>query len=200
MVKIMRPVQNLSLRKSLVLYIVLFVMFALALSIMTASVCETVADKINEKYPNTGEKYYLTNEQGERLGEGTYIYKELPVLNEQDEQLLAILDLLPTVTPPIYSAFCIIAAALYLMDYAKKNNIEIAGIYLDVGYHGRTMDRPGLQSVIQTLKEGNADVILVANYNRLYRGRFPQELQELPVVSLKEQNRKRERGGKEHDI
>ena len=81
MVKIMRPVQNLSLRKSLVLYIVLFVMFALALSIMTASVCETVADKINEKYPNTGEKYYLTNEQGERLGEGTYIYKELPVLN-----------------------------------------------------------------------------------------------------------------------
>lgn len=86
------------------------------------------------------------------------------------------------------------------MDYAKKNNIEIAGIYLDVGCHGRTMDRPGLQSVIQTLKEGNADVILVANYNRLYRGRFPQELQELPVVSLKEQNRKRERGGKEHDI
>lgn len=36
--------------------------------------------------------------------------------------------------------------------------------------------------------------------NRLYRGRFPKELQELPVVSLKEQNRKRERGGKEHDI
>ena len=73
----------------------------------------------------------------------------------------------------------------------RKNNIEIAGIYLDVGYHGRTMDRPGLQAVIQTLKEGNADVILVANYNRLYRGRFPKELQELPVVSLKEQNRKR---------
>ena len=24
---------------------------------------------------------------------------------------------------------------LYLMDYAKKNNIEIAGIYLDVGYN-----------------------------------------------------------------
>ena len=126
MVKIMRPVQNLSLRKSLVLYIVLFVMFALALSIMTASVCETVADKINEKYPNTGEKYYLTNEQGERLGEGTYIYKELPVLNEQDEQLLAILDLLPTVTPPIYSAFCIIAAALlFYKNKLKKPLAEL---------------------------------------------------------------------------
>lgn len=126
MVKIMRPVQNLSLRKSLVLYIVLFVMFALALSIMTASVCETVANKINEKYPNTGEKYYLTNEQGERLGEGTYIYKELPVLNEQDEQLLAILDLLPTVTPPIYSAFCIIAAALlFYKNKLKKPLAEL---------------------------------------------------------------------------
>lgn len=122
----MRPVQNLSLRKSLVLYIVLFVMFALALSIMTASVCETVANKINEKYPNTGEKYYLTNEQGERLGEGTYIYKELPVLNEQDEQLLAILDLLPTVTPPIYSAFCIIAAALlFYKNKLKKPLAEL---------------------------------------------------------------------------
>ena len=122
----MRPVQNLSLRKSLVLYIVLFVMFALALSIMTASVCETVADKINEKYPNIGEKYYLTNEQGERLGEGTYIYKELPVLNEQDEQLLAILDLLPTVTPPIYSAFCIIAAALlFYKNKLKKPLAEL---------------------------------------------------------------------------
>ena len=126
MVKIMRPIQNLSLRKSLVLYIVLFVMFALALSIMTASVCETVADKINEKYPNIGEKYYLTNEQGERLGEGTYIYKELPVLNEQDEQLLAILDLLPTVTPPIYSAFCIIAAALlFYKNKLKKPLAEL---------------------------------------------------------------------------
>ena len=126
MVKIMRPVQNLSLRKSLVLYIVLFVMFALALSILTASVCETVADKINEKYPNIGEKYYLTNEQGERLGEGTYIYKELPVLNEQDEQLLAILDLLPTVTPPIYSAFCIIAAALlFYKNKLKKPLAEL---------------------------------------------------------------------------
>ena len=101
-------------------------MFALALSIMTASVCETVADKINEKYPNTGEKYYLTNEQGERLGEGTYIYKELPVLNEQDEQLLAILDLLPTVTPPIYSAFCIIAAALlFYKNKLKKPLAEL---------------------------------------------------------------------------
>ena len=89
---------------------------------------------------------------------------------------------------------------LYLMDYAKKNNMEIAGIYLDVGYHGRTMERPGLRSVMQAVKEGNADVILVTNYNRLYRGRFPKELQELPVVSLKEQSRKKERGGKEHDI
>lgn len=89
---------------------------------------------------------------------------------------------------------------LYLMDYAKKNNMEIAGVYLDVGYHGRTIDRPGLQSVIKAVKAGDADVVLVANHNRLYRGRFPKELQELPVVSLKKRDRKRERGGNEHDI
>ena len=60
------------------------------------------------------------------MGEGTYIYKELPVLNEQDEQLLAILDLLPTVTPPIYSAFCIIAAALlFYKNKLKKPLAEL---------------------------------------------------------------------------
>lgn len=71
--KINRPGQNLSLRKSLILYVVVFVILALALSIMTISICGNAADRIRSAYPPSGEKYYLTNEQGEQLGEGTYI-------------------------------------------------------------------------------------------------------------------------------
>ena len=91
---------------------------------------------------------------------------------------------------------------LYLIDYAKKKQHRNSrGYIVDGGVSWPVQWIVlALQSVIQTLKEGNADVILVANYNRLYRGRFPKELQELSVISLKEQNRKRERGGKEHDI
>lgn len=126
MVKIMRPVQNLSLRKSLVLYVAVFVMFAITLSIMTASVCENTANKISAKYPPTGKKYYLTNEQGERLGEGTYIYTEPLILSKQDERLIAVLNLVPTVTPPVYSALCIIAAALlFYKNKLKKPLAEL---------------------------------------------------------------------------
>ena len=89
---------------------------------------------------------------------------------------------------------------LHLMEYAKKHGMKIAGIYLDVGYAGHTMERPGLRSVMQAVKDGSADVILVANRNRLFRGCFPKELQGLPVVSLKEQNRKKEKGGTTHDL
>lgn len=89
---------------------------------------------------------------------------------------------------------------VYLTDYAKKHGMEIAGIYLDVGYTGRTMERPGLRSVIQAVKDGSTDVILVANRSRLFRGHFPKELQGLPIVSLKEQNRKKEKGRMSHDL
>lgn len=35
--------------------------------------CNNATKTIESKYPPTGEKYYLTNENGERLGDGNYI-------------------------------------------------------------------------------------------------------------------------------
>ena len=46
--KINRPVRNLSLRKSFILYVVVFAMLALVLSIMTISICDKTADKIDQ--------------------------------------------------------------------------------------------------------------------------------------------------------
>lgn len=89
---------------------------------------------------------------------------------------------------------------LQLLNYAEKNGIEIAGIYLDVGYSGRTLDRPGLQSVMQSIKNGKADMVLTTDHTRLFRGHFPKELQELPVVALREQSLKQERGGTVHEL
>ena len=53
---------NLSLRKSLVLYVAVFAVLALILSIMTISICDNTVDTIRKSYPLAGEKYYLTNE------------------------------------------------------------------------------------------------------------------------------------------
>ena len=69
-------------------------------------------------------------------------------MNEQDEQLLAILDLLPTVTPPIYSAFCIIAAALlfYKNKLKKPLIIMLAPIF--------SGEYEGVDNIILTSKYG----------------------------------------------
>lgn len=63
---------NLSLRKSIILYISAFVILAILLSAGTATLCNNATKTIESKYPPTGEKYYLTNENGERLGDALY--------------------------------------------------------------------------------------------------------------------------------
>lgn len=104
--------QNLSLRKSLMLYVVVFVLLAFILSITTASLCGSVSNAIKSSYPSSGEKYYLTNEQGEQLGDGVSIISVPVAYSEHDERTIAFLEILPIITTPLYSAFCIIAAAL----------------------------------------------------------------------------------------
>ena len=104
--------RDLSLRKSIILYISVFVILAIALSTITSVLCYRAEQEINGSYPPAGEKYYLTNENGERLGEGTYISKQKTPLSEKDERLLSVLEIVPIVAAPIYSALCIIAASL----------------------------------------------------------------------------------------
>ena len=102
----------MSLRKSLILYVVAFVVLAIILSVTTSSICGNAAVGIRASYPPSGEKYYLTNEQGEQLGEGTYIGTVPTPMSEQDERTIAILEMLPVIAAPVYSVLCIIAAAL----------------------------------------------------------------------------------------
>ena len=116
----------LSLRKSLVLYVIAFVVLAVFLSVTTFSICGSAAEGIRASYPPSGEKYYLTNEQGEQLGEGAYIGTELAPMSKQDERTIAILEMLPVIAAPIYSAFCIIAAALlFYRNRLKKPLAEL---------------------------------------------------------------------------
>ncbi len=104
--------RDLSLRKSIILFISVFAVLAIALSAATSALCDYAVKKISESYPSIGEKYYLTNENGERLGEGTYISNQRAPLSKKDERLTSVLEFLPVVAAPVYSALCIIAAAL----------------------------------------------------------------------------------------
>ncbi len=119
---------NLSLRKSLILYVIVFVVLAFVLSIMTMSICDNAVSRIRSSYHSSSEKYYLTNEQGERLGDGAYIYAgNVPdPLTEQDKRRIAWLELLPVIAAPVYSALCIIAATLlFYRNKLKKPLAEL---------------------------------------------------------------------------
>ena len=116
----------LSLRKSLVLYVIAFVVLAVFLSVTTFSICDGAAEGISASYPPSGEKYYLTNEQGEQLGSGAYIGTVPVPMSKEDECTIALLEKLPIVATPIYSAFCIIAAALlFYRNRLKKPLVEL---------------------------------------------------------------------------
>lgn len=104
--------KNLSLRNSFILYVLIFILLDLVLSAATISLCEYTAEQIQASYPPAGEKYYLTNEQGEQLGEGVYIGTSPVPLSEQDERAITLLEILPAVATIFYSVLCILAAAL----------------------------------------------------------------------------------------
>ena len=88
--------------------------------------CNSVVDTIQASYPPSGEKYYLTNEQGERLGDGAYIGNVSVTFSEKDERTIALLELLPVIATPIYSALCIIAAVLlFYKNKLRKPLIEL---------------------------------------------------------------------------
>ena len=116
----------LSLRKSLVLYVIAFVVLAVFLSVTTFSICGSAAEGIRASYPPSGERYYLTNEQGKQLGDGAYIGTVPVPMSKEDERTIALLEKLPIVATPLYSAFCIIAAALlFYRNRLKKPLVEL---------------------------------------------------------------------------
>ena len=104
--------QNLSLRKSIVCYITVFALLGILLSAITAAFCNAEKERISAAYSSTTEKYYLTNERGEQLGDGAYIGTEPVSFSEADERKMAALDFIALAATPLYSALCILAAAM----------------------------------------------------------------------------------------
>lgn len=124
--KVKKSGQNLSLRKSLVLYVAFFAILALILSLSTSYICDQTTRTIRNSYPLHSQKYYLTNEQGERLGDGVVINNVPIEFTPQDERIIDIMGLISTIAAPFYSTLCIIAAALlFYRNKLKKPLAEL---------------------------------------------------------------------------
>ena len=120
--------RDLSLRKTLVVYITAAALLALVLCDITNNLCGMGIREIHADYLEIMEKYYLTNEQGERLEAGAYIGTDAFPLSPEDQRTVDILRTLPTVTTPVWSALCILAAAL--LFYRNKLRKPLAELRL----------------------------------------------------------------------
>ena len=111
------------MKKSIVFYITVFLAAAVVLCVGTSALCGKMIDGIRENYPVSGERYYLTNEEGERLGEGAVIGTDPVPLSERDERLILVLEVLPAAAVPVISAVCIMLAALFFYRNKLKEPI-----------------------------------------------------------------------------
>ena len=118
--------RNLSLRKSIMIYLVIFTVISMVLSIGTAALCDYTSERILDNYPTISEKYYLTNDDGEQLGEGVYISDQIINYSPKDERLLTILEVVPLFTTPIYCVSCILTAVfLFYRNKLKAPLLEL---------------------------------------------------------------------------
>lgn len=120
--------RDLSLRKTLVVYITAAALLALVLCDITNNLCGMGIREIHAGYLDSMEKYYLTNERGERLEAGAYIGTDAFPLSPEDQRTVDILRALPTVTTPVWSALCILGAAL--LFYQNKLKRPLAELRL----------------------------------------------------------------------
>lgn len=120
--------RDLSLRKTLVVHITAAALLALILCRMTNDLCSMGIREIHASYLDSMEKYYLTNEQGERLGQGAYIGTDAIPLSPEDQRTVDILRALSTVTTPVWSALCILGAVLFF--YRNKLKRPLAELRL----------------------------------------------------------------------
>lgn len=110
--KIAERWRNMPLWHSFVCYVLIFACLALLLCFVTYEFCDWAQNKIMAGYDSgPAVRYYLTDEQGEQLGDGVIVYTDPAQLTSEDERLVDLLELAPAVAVPVYTALSILAAA-----------------------------------------------------------------------------------------
>ncbi len=96
--------KDLSLRKSIAVYITVFTGLAILFCVITISLCDLGKAQIDSRYSFEGEVYYLTNAQGQRLGEGAMIGTGRAPMTKEDEIRVTLLDGIRVICVPVNSA------------------------------------------------------------------------------------------------
>lgn len=114
---------------SFVCYVLIFACLALLLCFASYEFCDWAQNKIMAGYDSgPAVRYYLTDEQGEQLGDGVIVYTDPAQLTPADERLVDLLELAPAAAVPVYTALSILAAAW--LFWAQKLREPLAKLQL----------------------------------------------------------------------
>lgn len=123
----------------------------------------------------------------------------LPILNNMEADCMRAVLYERSSTAAPFAKDALRGRQAMMTDYAEKAGIEIVETCVDVGYLGSTMERPGLQAALRSIREGKADVLLLYDRDRLNKGVLLEELRNVPVVVVDEEQRHNDREDAAHE-
>ena len=196
----MEKLKHLSIKTAIVLAIIIGIVVASCCSVITIMWVDQQTNAITEKYKEDGEQYYLTDENGQRVGEGTIIYQTSPVYSQADKQKLRMLEIARTVSIPIYFIISLLVAVfsfyrikiqrpLQLLDEAAAN---IAQQNLDFTLHYPIKDEMGnlvssFEQMRQALAKNHQIMWRTAEERKRVNAAFAHDLR-TPLTVLKGYN------------
>lgn len=126
--KIKKWLNDRSIRTSFALYMLFFMLLATVLGGLAMRTVDVATEHIRSSYwTGQSERYYLTTEEGKRLGNGADIIEKpiVPDYSAQDKRKLFALDVLQKTVNPLAYLLCIGAAAMLFYRNKLRTPLSI---------------------------------------------------------------------------
>ena len=144
--RIKRAFRDLSIRKTYMLYMLLFLLLAALLSSISINIASGIVNNINLSYGDTSQQYTLQNGKGDVV-----VAKTASEYLPQDKAMITLCNIVETWSIPLFFGLCIIASALLFYRIKLKKPIEllsgasqsIAANNLDFSLHYGSKDEMG---------------------------------------------------------
>jgi signal transduction histidine kinase len=120
--RIKRLINNLSLKKSFVLYMLMFLLLAAGLSSITVNLAGHVRNQINLSYTDTVNQYTLSNSRG-----NVTVFLSDMEYTQKDKTIINICTYIEIWSIPFFFGLCIISSSLLFYRNKLKRPIELLG-------------------------------------------------------------------------
>jgi len=198
--KLKRWIENLSLRTSFVLYVAVFLFIGVAVSAVVINASDNAINRIYASYQDTGNRYYLITEDGERIDNQSVVFLIPPTLSNDNKRIISALEAVSIVTIPVVFIIGIVLVAflfyksklkrpLALLDAASarigQNDLDFKLIYEPQDEMGMLCQ--SFEKMREVLQANNLEMWRQMDERRQLNAAFSHDLR-TPLTVLKGQS------------